>query len=187
MLEQVKVQEIPEVQIPVRIQQQTVLERIEEQVWDVPAPPIVDDTVEIHVTERIQEQIGPVRIEELVDDTVELQTTLNTADTSSSSSTSTRCDELENMLDSCIVLLSPLAALTESIEKETERVAMLTKRMLEPRMMEPRMMEPPMMEPERASAKRRRRTRYTPLLGIMENAVHLAPSAWPQSDAPLWT
>ena len=33
--------------------------------------------------------------------------------------------------------------------------------------------------PDRASAKRRRRTRYTPLPGIMENAVCLAPSAWP--------
>ena len=45
-------------------------------------------------------------------------------------------------------------------------------------MMEPPMIEP-MMEPERASAKRRRRTRYTPLPGMMENAVNLAPSAWP--------
>ena len=56
------------------------------------------------------------------------------------------------MLDSCEPL-SPLAAQMESIEKETERVAMLTERML----------EPPMMEPERASATRRRRTRYTSL------------------------
>ena len=30
------------------------------------------------------------------------------------------------------------------------------------------------------SAKRRRRTRYTPLPGIMEHAVYVAPSDWPQ-------
>ena len=41
------------------------------------------------------------------------------------------------------------------------------------------MVEPPMVESDRASAKRRRRTRYTPLPGIMENAVYLAPSARP--------
>ena len=35
-----------------------------------------------------------------------------------------------------------------------------------------RMMEPPLTESERASEKRRRRTRYTPLPGIMENAVY---------------
>ena len=40
-------------------------------------------------------------------------------------------------------------------------------------------MEPPMMELDWASAKRRRRTRYTPLPGIMENAVYLTPSVWP--------
>ena len=48
--EHVKIQKNPEVQIPERIQLQTVLERIEEQVGVIPAPPIVDDTVEIHVT-----------------------------------------------------------------------------------------------------------------------------------------
>ena len=63
--------------------------------------------------------------------------------------------------------------------EETERVAMRTKRILEPPLMEPPLMEPPMIEPpmmesERASATRRRRTRYTPLPGIMENAVYEA-------------
>ena len=89
------------------------------------------------------------------------------------------------MLDSCIGLLRlfPLAAEMESIAKDTERVAMLTKRMMDPQLAEPPMTgtpmrEPPMMELERASAKRRRRTQYTPLPGIMENAVYLAPSAW---------
>ena len=45
----------------------------------------------------------------------------------------------------------------ESIEKEVQRIAMLTKRM-----METPLPEPPMMESDRASAKRRRRTRNTP-------------------------
>ena len=63
-----KIPKIPEVQIPERIQQQTVLDRIEEHVGVIPAPPIVDDTVEIHVTERIQEQIRPRRIEDQVGD-----------------------------------------------------------------------------------------------------------------------
>ena len=43
-LERVRVQEIPEKQTPERIQEQTVLERIEEQVGVIPAPPIVDDS-----------------------------------------------------------------------------------------------------------------------------------------------
>ena len=45
--EQARVQEIPEVQISERIRQQTVLERIEDQVGDIPFPPIVDETVEV--------------------------------------------------------------------------------------------------------------------------------------------
>ena len=44
------------------------LERIEEQVGVIPAPPIVYDTVEIRVTERIHEQIGPERSEDQVGD-----------------------------------------------------------------------------------------------------------------------
>ena len=141
-------------------------ERIEEQVGVFPAPPIVDDAVEVQVTERIHEQTVPERIEDLIGEQFSVEdTTLNTVGTSSSSSTSTRCDELANMLDVCIQLLSLLTAQVESIEKKT------AKRMLEPPLMEPPMMEPPMMDPERASAKRRRRTRYTPLPGIMENAV----------------
>ena len=67
VLELVKVQEIPELQFLERIQEQT-----EEQVVDVPAPPIVDDTAETHVVEgvkgipqepfpeEIEEQFGPV-------------------------------------------------------------------------------------------------------------------------------
>ena len=77
-----------------------------------------------------------------------------------------------------------------SIEEETERAAVLTKRMLEPSLPEPpMMMEPTLMESERASSKRRRRTRYTPLPGIMENAVYLAQARGPLRDAPdlAWT
>ena len=102
------------------------------------------------------------------------ETTRNTVEISSSSSTSTssdrRLDELANMLE----LLTPFASQIESIENATERASMLTKRM-----METPLPEPPMVEPDRTSAKRRLRTRYTPLPGIMENAVYLAPSAWP--------
>ena len=68
------------------------------------------------------------------------------------------------MLDSCTTLLTLVTAQIENIEKETERVAMLTKRMMELPLPEPPMMtEPTLMESERASSKRRRRTRYTPL------------------------
>ena len=112
------------------------LERFEEQVGDTPAPPIMDETVEVQIPERIHEQTVPERTEDRIEEQFIVEdTTLNTVGTSSSSSTSTRCDVVANMLDSCTELLSPWAALTESIEKETERVAMLTKRMLEPPMM----------------------------------------------------
>ena len=117
------------------------------------------------------------------------QIALNISSTStSSSSTSTssdrRLDEFARMLDSCIELLTPGTAQIDGIEKETERAAMLTKRMLEtpspePPLLEPPVVEPPMVEPDRTSAKRRRRTRCTPLPGIVEKAVYLAPSAWP--------
>ena len=79
------------------------------------------------------------------------------------------------MLDSCLEQLTPLAAMSA----ETERIEMLTKRMMETPLPEPPMVESPMVESDRTSAKRCRRTRYTPLPGIMENAVYLAPSAWP--------
>ena len=74
------------------------------------------------------------------------------------------------MPDSCLEQLTPLAGMSE----ETEMIEMLTKRLLETPLP-----GPPMVEPDRTSAKRRRRIRYTPLPRIMENAVCLAPSAWP--------
>ena len=72
----------------------------------------------------------------------------------------------------------------ESIEKATERASMLAKQLMEtplpqPPMVKPPLLEPPRVEPDRILAKRRRRTRFTPLPGIMEHAVYLAPNAWP--------
>jgi len=88
------------------------------------------------------------------------------------------------MLDSGIEQLTPLAAQVESIEKATERASMLTKRLTETSLPEPPMVVPPLMEHpvvelDRTYTKRRRRTRFTPLPGIMEHAVYLAPNAWP--------
>ena len=49
---------------------------------------------------------------------------------------------------------------------------MLTKRIMETHSPAPPLAEPPLVESaDRTSAKRRRRTRYTPLPGIMEHAV----------------
>ena len=93
-----------------------------------------------------------------------IPTTLNPVEITIPSSMLTISDEKAAMLDNL-----------KNIEKEIERVAMLTKRMMETPLPE----RPPAVESDRASAKRRRRTRYTPLLGIMESAVYLAPSAWP--------
>ena len=64
LLEQRKVQEIPEVQVAERIQEQIVPERIEEQIGDIPVHPIVQETVGVQILERIREQIGPEQIEE---------------------------------------------------------------------------------------------------------------------------
>ena len=112
---------------------------------------------EVQVAERIQEQIVKT-----IDVTPQAsQMTFNTSSTSTSSfvpvcnhvprssSTSTgsdRLDALARMLDSCIEQLTPLAAQTESIEKETERVAMLTKRMMESPLPEPPVVVSPWLE-----------------------------------------
>ena len=82
--------------------------------------------------------------------------------------TTTISDDVAKMLDHL-----------QNIEKAAERAAMLTKQMVEPPLP-----EPPIVEPDRTSPKRRRRTRYIPLPGIMENAVYLAPSAWLPTRAP---
>ena len=62
----------------------------------------------LQVPERVHEQTMREWIEDLIEEQFNVEdTTLITVGTSSSSSTSTRCDELANMLDSCIQLLSP--------------------------------------------------------------------------------
>ena len=146
---------------------------VQEQVIVQDIPPIV---------EQIQEQIV-----ETIDVTLQgshfAPNTSSTSTshfdiTSSSSSTSTtnkRLDALASMLHSCLEQLTPLAGLNE----ELERIETLTKRLLEPTIVQLPLPEPPVVEPDRTSAKRRRRTRYTPLPGIMEHAVYLAPSACP--------
>ena len=81
-------------------------------------------------------------------------TTLNPVEISIPSSMLSISDDFAKMLDNL-----------KNIEKETERVVMLTKRMMETPLPEPLMVEPPVVKSDRASAKRRRRTRYTPLPG----------------------
>ena len=120
----------------------------------------------------IIQDIPPVeRMQEQIVDTIDV-TPQGSQFAPNTSSTSTVSDAVAIMLNSLT-----------NIDKEVERAAMLTKRMMEtplpqPPMPEPSLPEPPMMEPDRTPAKRRRRTRFTPLPVIMENAVYLAPNAW---------
>ena len=66
----------------------------------------------------------------------------------------------------------------ERIEKETERIEMLTKRMMGTPSPAPPLEEPPLVESaDRTSGGRRRRTRCTPLPGILEHAVFQAPNS----------
>ena len=172
MQEQVIVQEIPRVFVVERIQEQIVepievlpQERVQQhsaiQITHVPVPQIQEQSA---VTGLVNTQFPITAVEAEEFAALAEATTLNTSSTStSSSSTSTISDDVAKMLHHL-----------QYIEEATERVTMLTKRM-----MEPPMVEPPLVESDRASAKHRRRTRYTPLPGIMENAVYLAPSAWP--------
>ena len=86
-----------------------------------------------------------------------------------------------NMPDSCIELLTLVTAQIYSIEKETERAAMLTKRMMETPLPEPPMiMEPTLMCPN----------------GLLRNAVDehdtlrcpgswKMQNTWPQARGPL--
>ena len=76
--EQVEVQEIPEVQVVERIQKQTVPERIEEQIGDIPVPPIVEETVEVvriiphkRLQQRTVEQMVNALVPQVVDGTSE--------------------------------------------------------------------------------------------------------------------
>ena len=88
----------------------------------------MEETVEVQNLERIREHIGLEQIEEPL---IAEETTQNPMEIPITSSTSTSSDRRLNMLDSCIELLLPMTAQIESIEKETERAAMLTKRMME--------------------------------------------------------
>ena len=130
------------------------------------------------VVERIQEQIV-----ETIDVTPHAsQMVLHTSSTSSNSSAPV-CNQIPS-LSSASTISDDVAVMLDSlknIEKEVARAAMLTKRMMETPLPEsplpePPMVEPPKVVPDRTSAKRRRRTRYTRLPGIMENAVYLAPT-----------
>ena len=127
--------------------------------------------------ERIQEQSAatdmvnpPISI--IVDSfSVSEEVAVNTSSTSTSSSAQMcnseettsrdRLDALASMLDSCLEQVNPLAAMGE----ETARIEL------------PPLPVPPLAETslvqsaDRTSAKRRRRTRCTPLPGTLENAV----------------
>jgi|ERR1712126_448323 len=110
---------------------------------------------------------------------------MGTLNTSSTSTSTDSLDAFASMLDSCLEQLTPFATQTEGIEKETGRVAMLSKLMLETPfpelpLPEPPMVEPPVVEPDRTSAKRRRRIRYTLLLG-MRGRLYVTPDTVHQS------
>ena len=81
-----------------------------------------------------------------------IPTTLNPVEIAIPSSMLTISDDTAKMFDNL-----------KNIEKQTETVAILTKRMMETPLREPPMVEPPVVESDRASAKRRRRTRYHPV------------------------
>ena len=111
--------------------------------------------------QMIVQEIPPV-VEQIQEQIVETIDNEPSSTSTSSSSTSTIRDDIAVMLNSF-----------KNMEKEVEKAAMLTKRKLEgslrePPLPEPPLVEPPLVEPHRASAKRLRRTWYTPLPGIME-------------------
>ena len=135
---------------------------VQEQVMAQELPPFVEQTQEtVDVTPQRSQFARNTS-----------STSTSQHDFTSSSSTSTgndRLDALARMLNSCIEQLT-----------ELETIETLTKQLLEPPLPEPPIVEPSLAEsPGLTSAKGRRRTRYTPLLGILEHAVYLAPSAWP--------
>ena len=182
-------QEIPLVQVVERIQEQIVepievlpLERVQqftaEQIVHMQDPQTKEQSA---VTDLVNPPIS-FTADDVVDSSKEVA--INTSSTSTSSD---RLDEFANMLDSCLEQLTPLAAVGERIEKETEGIELLTKRMLEPPLPVPPLAETPLNQTAvRTSAKRRRRTRYTPLPRILEHAVYQAPSAWPPVRHAWW-
>ena len=135
---------------------------VQEQVI-VPEIPPVDEQIQEQIVETIDVTLQRSQFAPSTSSTSTRQ--FDIPSSSSTSTTNDRLDELASMLDSCREQLTLLANLNE----ELERLETLIKP------------EPPMLEPSSAtsSAKRRRRTRFSPLPGIMEHAVYLAPSAWP--------
>ena len=118
------------------------MERIQEPNVE-PFEVLLHERVQQFTTEQIehmpvsqtQEQSAVTDAVEVVDslsvsEEVATFTDMTTHNTSSTSTSRDRLDELECMLDSYIEKLTPLAALGECIEKETEKIAMITKRMI---------------------------------------------------------
>ena len=173
--EQVIVQEIPDV-----VNSLPPVEELTEPVFNqvhheqIVAGEMMQNTIgNSAVQEQAIIQEIPPDVEQMQEQIVETIDNEPSSTSTSSSSTSTIRDVIAVMLNSF-----------HNMEKEVERAAMLTKRMMEtplpqPPMVEPPLPEPPVVEPDRTLAKRRRRRRYTPLPRIMENAVYLAPNAWP--------
>ena len=84
-------------------------------------------------------------------------------------------EQLTNILGSYKKIFFPLASQMESIEKETEKIALLAKRCAEG-LLQPSLTSP--TDSEQVPWKRHRRTLCTTMLGIMDNPTYLAPSAW---------
>ena len=125
-------QEIPQVQVVERTQQQIVRtievpphERVQkftaEQSVHIPGPPTQEQSA---LTDLGNPKISITAVEVVNSFSVSEEVAINANSTSTSRD---RLDELANMLDSCLEQLTPLASMGE----ETERIEMLTKRMME--------------------------------------------------------
>ena len=140
--------QIPQVQVVERIQEQIVEsievlphERVQqftaEQIVHMPAP-----QTQSAVTDLVNPPISITAVEVIdsfaVSEEVATLTDMTTLNTSSTSTSRNRLDVLASMLDSCLEQLTPLAATGE----ETERIEMLTKRMLETPLPVPPLVEP---------------------------------------------
>ena len=74
--------------------------------WEILSPPIFEETVEVQIPERIHEQTVPERIEDLIEEQFIVEdTTLNTVEITSSSSTSTSIDRLDEQLTNMLDML----------------------------------------------------------------------------------
>ena len=178
-------QEIPQVQVMGRIQEQIVEpievlphERVQQFTVEQIVHLLVPQTQEQCVVTELANRPISITAVEFVDSfsvsedvaTLADVTTLNTSSTSTSSSN--RAVTTPNTIE---VLSS------SSTSTSRDRVDELSSKLdswMETPLPVPPLVEPPSVEStDRTSAKRRRRTRYTPLPGIMENGVCLAPVA----------